>query len=179
MLYLLVAKQSKHCLSCLTFSLNANVSEVAYQHKWLGQNWTVWQMQTCLVRQNHVCYMDDHRRSKRWLIHWTCLRCGQNALIKTIFLAKWEFRMQVWNVLHAARWKCRTQKSQKNCHLRTIAQLCRAISSQLRHYQQSEKNMLRSNIFSICPHNKVNFGILAAEIVSVLVFAHQGDARVS
>jgi len=25
--------------------------------------------------------------------------------------------MQVWNVLHAARWKCRTQKWRKNCHL--------------------------------------------------------------
>jgi len=42
--------------------------------------------------------------------------------------------MQVWNLLHAARWKHRTQKSrQKNCHLGTIAQVCRAISSQLRH----------------------------------------------
>jgi len=41
--------------------------------------------------------------------------------------------MQVWNVRHAARWKCRTQKVAKNCHLGTIAQLCRAISSQPRH----------------------------------------------
>jgi len=39
--------------------------------------------------------------------------------------------MQVWSVLHAARWKYRMQK---NRHLGgTIAQLCRAISSQLRH----------------------------------------------
>jgi len=36
----------------------------------------------------------------------------------------------VWNVLHAARWKYRTQKNRR---VRTIAQLCRAISSQLRH----------------------------------------------
>jgi len=41
--------------------------------------------------------------------------------------------MQVWNVLHAARWKYRTQKWHKNRHLHTIAQLCQAISSQLRH----------------------------------------------
>jgi len=35
--------------------------------------------------------------------------------------------MQVWNVLCAARWKCRTQKKlPKICHLCTIAQLCRA-----------------------------------------------------
>jgi len=46
---------------------------------------------------------------------------------------KCEFRMQVWNVLHAASWKCRTQKSPKIRHLRTVAQLCRAISSQQRH----------------------------------------------
>ena len=40
-----------------------------------------------------------------------------------------EFRMQVWNVLHAAPWK----KYAKNRHLGTIAQLCPVISSQLRH----------------------------------------------
>jgi len=41
--------------------------------------------------------------------------------------------MQVWNVLRAARWKYRTKKVAKNRNLGTIAQLCRAISSQLRH----------------------------------------------
>jgi len=46
---------------------------------------------------------------------------------------KCKFRMQVWNVLHAARWKYRMQEWRKKRHLRTIAQLCRAISSQLRH----------------------------------------------
>jgi len=46
----------------------------------------------------------------------------------------------------------------------TIAQLCRAISSQLRHYRQSEKKLLSSNMSSTCPHNMVNFGLLAAEI---------------
>jgi len=29
-------------------------------------------------------------------------------------------------------------------------------------YRQSEKNLLSSNISSICPHNMVNFGLLAA-----------------
>jgi len=42
-----------------------------------------------------------------------------------------QIRMQVWNVLHAARWKCRTQKFA--IWMRTIAQLCRAVFSQLRH----------------------------------------------
>jgi len=31
-------------------------------------------------------------------------------------------------------------------------------------YRQSEKNLLSSNISYTCPHNKVNFGLLAAEI---------------
>ena len=35
--------------------------------------------------------------------------------------------MQVWNVLHAARWKYRTQKLAKNRHLGTIAQMSSCI----------------------------------------------------
>ena len=34
----------------------------------------------------------------------------------------------------------------KNCHLRTIAQLCRAVSSQLRHILTIGKNLLNSNV---------------------------------
>jgi len=68
--------------------------------------------------------------------------------------------MQVWNVLHAARWKCRTQK---NRDFGTIAQLCRAISSELRHISTIGK-MLNSNTSSTCPANIVNFGLLTAEI---------------
>jgi len=32
-------------------------------------------------------------------------------------------------------------------------------------YRQSEKNLLSSNISSTCPHNMVNFSLLAAEII--------------
>jgi len=35
-------------------------------------------------------------------------------------------------------------------------------------YRQSEKNLISSNISSACPHNMVNFGPLAAEIVSLV-----------
>ena len=63
------------------------------------------------------------------------------------------------------------KKVAKNRHLRTIAQLCRAISSQLRHVSTIGKNMLSSNMSSRCLHNMVNFGPLAAEIVS-LVWPH-------
>jgi len=53
----------------------------------------------------------------------------------------------------------------KNRHLGTIPQFCRAISSQLKH-RIGKKNLLSSNICSTCTHNMVNFGPLAAEIVS-------------
>ena len=56
----------------------------------------------------------------------------------------------------------------KNRHLGTIPQLCRAISSQLRHVSTIGKNLLSSNISSTCPHNMMNFGPLAAEIVSLV-----------
>jgi len=53
----------------------------------------------------------------------------------------------------------------KNCHLHTIAQLCRAIPSQLRHVSTiREKNSLNSNISSTCLYNMVNFAPLMAEI---------------
>jgi len=60
------------------------------------------------------------------------------------------------------------KKSPKNRHLGTITQLCRAISSQLRHVSTMGKKLLSSNISSTCPHNMVNFGPLAAEIDPVV-----------
>jgi len=62
----------------------------------------------------------------------------------------------------------RDPKVAKNRHLGTIAQLCRAISSQLRHVLTIGKNLLSSNISSTCPHSMVNYGPLAAEIVSLV-----------
>jgi len=58
------------------------------------------------------------------------------------------------------------KKVAKNRHLGTIAQVCPAISSQLRHMLTIEKNLLSSNMSSRCPHTMVNFGPLAAEIGS-------------
>jgi len=72
--------------------------------------------------------------------------------------------MQVWNVLHSARWKYGMQKLRKNGHLCTIAPRCRAISLQLRHISTIGKNLLNSNISSAGPHNMVNFGPLTTEI---------------
>jgi len=56
--------------------------------------------------------------------------------------------MQVWNMLHAACWKCRTQKSPKNRHLGTIAQLCQAVSSQLRHVSTIGKKLGKQQCLS-------------------------------
>jgi len=56
------------------------------------------------------------------------------------------------------------KKSSKIHHQGTIAQLCRAISLQLRHASTIGKNLFSP----ICPHNMVNFGPLTAEIGSVI-----------
>jgi len=76
--------------------------------------------------------------------------------------------MQVWNVLRGSLQIQHAKKSPKSRHLGTIPQRCRAISSQLRHVSTIGKNFLSSNIFSTCSHNMVNFGPLAAEIVSLV-----------
>ena len=75
-------------------------------------------------------------------------------------------------MLHGARCKYRTQKVVKNRHLGTIAQLCRAISSQLRHISTIGKNLLSSNISATCIPNMVNFGPLAAEVGPVVWGTH-------
>ena len=67
-------------------------------------------------------------------------------------------------MLHAARCKCRTQKVAKNRHFGTIGQLCRAVSSQLRHISTVRKKLDNIDTSFTCPHNMVNFGLLTAEI---------------
>ena len=55
--------------------------------------------------------------------------------------------------------------TQKNRHLRTIAQLCRAVSSQLRHVSTIGKKLLNSNMSYTYLHNMANFGALTVEII--------------
>jgi len=65
--------------------------------------------------------------------------------------------MQVWNVLHAARWKCRTQKIAKNspsAHHRTTLS---AISLQLRHGSTIEKKLVKQQCL---PHMSSQYGEL-------------------
>ena len=69
-------------------------------------------------------------------------------------------------MLHAACLKYRMQKlHKKNRHLHTIAQLCWAVSSQLKYVLTTGKKLLNSNISSTCPHNMVNFGPLMVRSV--------------
>ena len=73
--------------------------------------------------------------------------------------------MQVWNLLHAARWKHRTQKSRQNSpsghHRTTLSAYIFATKALI---DNQKKNLLSSNMSSTCPHNMVNFGLLTAEI---------------
>ena len=73
--------------------------------------------------------------------------------------------MQVWSVLHAARWKYRTQKAKNSPsrhHRTTLSSYIFAAKAHIDNWKTS----LNRNISSICPHNMVNIGLLAAEIGS-------------
>ena len=73
--------------------------------------------------------------------------------------------MQVWNVLHAARWKYRTQNIDRNSpsahHCRTFSGYIFATKAHI----DNRKKLLNSDTSPTCPYNMVNFGLLAAEIV--------------
>jgi len=55
------------------------------------------------------------------------------------------------------------KKSPKIRHLRTIAQFCWVMSSQLRHILSIGKSLLNRNISPTCAHNMANLGPLGAE----------------
>jgi len=67
-------------------------------------------------------------------------------------------------VLHAARWKCRTQKTAKNAtfehHRTTLSGYIFATKVRINNW----KNLLTSNVSPTCPQDMVYFGLLAAEI---------------
>ena len=61
------------------------------------------------------------------------------------------------------------KKSPKSRYLGTIAQLCRAISSQLRHVLTIGKKLVKQQYLLHMSHSMVNFGLLAAEISLVVL----------
>ena len=73
-------------------------------------------------------------------------------------------------MLLAARCKYGTQKSPKIAICMPSHNFVRLYLRNYGTYRQSEKKLVRlsSNISSTCPHNMVNFGPLAAEIVSLV-----------
>jgi len=72
-------------------------------------------------------------------------------------------------VLHAARCKCRTQKSrQKSPSGHHRATLSGYIFGTKTCIDKRKKNLLSNNISSTSPHNMVNFGPLMAEIISLV-----------
>jgi len=71
--------------------------------------------------------------------------------------------VRIAGLKRAARGSLEMQDA-KNRHLRTIAQLCRAISSQLRQLSTIGKKLVNSDTSNTCPYNMVNFGSLTAEI---------------
>ena len=87
-------------------------------------------------------------------------------------------RLDVYHTSHtwcgpSANLECRSEMcctwlvgntGRKKLHFGTIAQLCRAASSELRHVSTIGKNLLNSNTSSTCPDNMVNVGLLTAEI---------------
>jgi len=72
-------------------------------------------------------------------------------------------------MLHAARWKCRTQKLAKKSpsghHPITLSGYIFATKAYIDNWKT---NLLSSNISSTFPYNMANFGLLAAEIVSLV-----------
>jgi len=76
--------------------------------------------------------------------------------------------MQVWNVLRAARWKYSTQKIVKKSpsghHPTTLTGYIFSIKAHI----DNRKKLVKHQYLSVCSHNMVNFGPLAAEIDPVV-----------
>ena len=67
--------------------------------------------------------------------------------------------MQIWNALHAPRWKHRTQKSRQKSpfgHHRTMSGYIFATKARIDNRKKTVK------MSSTCPHNMVNFGLSAS-----------------
>jgi len=92
---------------------------------------------------------------RRLDVFHTSTQCGLSANLKC--------RSEMYCTRLAGNAGCK--KSPENRHMGTIAQLCWATSSQLRHVSTTGKNLLSSSISSTYPHNMVNFSLLAAEII--------------
>jgi len=77
--------------------------------------------------------------------------------------------MQVWNVLHAARWKYRTQKSRKKSpsarHCKNLSGYIFAIKARI---DNRKKLVKQQYVVHMSSYNMVNFGPVTAEIGSAV-----------
>jgi len=94
-------------------------------------------------------------------------RCGHyifalSFLSIYFFLSSPNLSRRRLDLCHAAPWKYRTQKSPFGHHRTILSGYIFATKARV----DNRKNLLSSNISSICPHNMLNFGLLAAEIIS-------------
>jgi len=92
----------------------------------------------------------DHYISVLWFLFSFFFPCLFSAIadwMPTILphmMWPWcEFRIRIWNVLHAARWKYRMQKIAKKSPSRHHRTVCRAVSSQLRHVLTIRKKLVK------------------------------------
>jgi len=71
-------------------------------------------------------------------------------------------------MLHAARWKCRTQKiaqkSPSGHHRTTLLGYIFATEARI----DNQKKRVKQQYLPTCPYNIVNFGLLVAETVSLV-----------
>ena len=79
-----------------------------------------------------------------------------------------EFRMQAWNVLHAARWNTGRKKIAIYAPSHNFVGLYDCIFATKACIDNRKKNLLNSNICSTRLHNMANFSPLTAEIRSVI-----------
>ena len=111
-----------------------------------------------------LCNRADHYIFALWFLSFFFFFSSRNLSgrrldvyhTSTHGVALCKFRIHVWNVLQAARWKYRTQK---NRHFGTIAQLCWAISSQLRHTSTIGKKLVKQQYVL---HMSLQYGELTA-----------------
>ena len=100
------------------------------------------------------CFLAESQQSQTGCLPYFYTWCGPNANL--------ECRSEMCCTRLAGH--AGPKKLPKIRHLGTIAQLCRAVSSQLMHISTIVKNLLNSIVSPTCRHNRVNFGPLVAEI---------------
>jgi len=71
--------------------------------------------------------------------------------------------MQIWNMLHAARWKCRMQKVDKKSPYGHYHTILSGYVFATKACINNRKKLLNNNTSSICLHNIVDVGPLTAE----------------